>query len=653
MRNFTLTLSLLLFATLIYAQKARKFGTVSKEEVAMTEYAPDPTAKAVILYDYGESSVGYNSSEFIVTLKIHHIVKLFEDDEFHRGDIVIRYPQGSAVQKLKAVTYNLENGKIVESELSKADIFEEKLTDGVREKKFSMPDLAPGSVIEYTYTIRTGNLFYLNSWYFQSTIPVKWSEYRIKYPKWFNYKTLSQGYLQFHINERKVVNFNFSGQTISGTSQRFVVKNAPAFKVEKYITTRDNYLSKMDFELRSIEIDPTVNSQGYFKEFFSSFEKVRTQLLSDANFGKRLDDGKFLSSDIQKIKAEYTKTIDIIAGIYNLIRDQVNWNNVFTKYGYTSVKKVYAGEEASSAEINLLLVSALRKAGFVADPVILSTRSHGVIHPVYPLMKRYNHVICQVKEGANTYLLDATSKLIPFGMLPEYDLNGQGQLISERGTDWVKLKPTQPQETDVSANMQITADGLLEGKINTEYKGYAAVNIRHKIDTDGLDKYKNSLSSADGWEIEAINLENIEDIGSPVKQELTVMLEGNAEGLGDIIYLSPIITNALGENPFKLEKRLYPVDYAYPHITRLAFTFNLPEGFKLEDKPGDITFVLPDKGGSYSYSSQYNGNTLTVKSIFKITKPVFLPEEYSALRSFYDKAIAKQAEQFVFKKSTE
>ncbi len=642
-------------STIVQAQKLRKFGAITKDEIAMTQYDKDPDAKAVVLYELGKSDVTYNANTGLnILYKVHRVIKIFEDDVFHRGDITIRYPDNSAVSGLKAVTYNVKNGKLEKSPLNKADIFNTKLANGIHEKKFAMPDLAPGCIIEYTYTIKTGNFFSLNNWYFQSTIPTIWSEYRISYPEWFKYTTLSQGYLSFYISTKNEANFNIGGQSVMGWAHRYVIKDAPAFKTEKYTSNYKNFLAKIDFELAAIQIYPSPGNAGYFQQFFSDFEAIRTTLLDDLNFGKRLKSAGFMKEEIAQVKANSKSEEEAMAALYKKVRDHANWNNRYSMYADISAHGVYNGKEAASADINLFLTAVMREAGFDASPVILSTRDHGFVHPVYPLIQKYNHVICQIKHGEKTYLLDAIDKKIPFNMLPENDLNDRGRLISEKGSKWVKLKPTQPYGTFIKTNMTITDEGTLEGEMDVQYSGYAAVSVRKEIDTEGLDHHKNSLaSSSEGWDIREHTVKGLEEDNKPVEEHLEVSQEGSVENLGDIIYLNPIIAAADKENPFKMKERLYPVDYAYPYITDLTFTYKIPEGFKLDDKPADASFALPNKWGTYDYTSTFEGNTLVVKSVFRINRPVFEAKYYQKLKDFYDQVVAKQAEQFVFKSAGE
>ena len=63
-------------------------------------------------------------------------------------------------------------------------------------------------------------------------------------------------------------------------------------------------------------------------------------------------------------------------------------------------------------------MTLLRELGLQSDPVILSTRSNGAIHPAQIMVNQFNYVIASVNIGDKTYLLDATEKEGSYNLLP-------------------------------------------------------------------------------------------------------------------------------------------------------------------------------------------------------------------------------------------
>jgi hypothetical protein len=119
---------------------------------------------------------------------------------------------------------------------------------------------------------------------------------------------------------------------------------------------------------------------------------------------------------------------------------------------------------------------------------------------------------------------------------------------------------------------------------------------------------------------------------------------------GGVIYLDPFIANKLAENPFKLEKREYPVDFGSPQEDTYMLSLELPESYEVEELPKTLAVGLPGNAGRYVYSVSRMGNKVSITSTLLITKTLFTPEEYGNLREFYNQVVAKQAEQIVLRK---
>ncbi len=113
--------------------------------------------------------------------------------------------QDETISGLKAVTYNLENGKIVETKAKSDGFFNEKFSDNLTLVKVALPNVKVGSVVEITYKINSDFLMNFWDWEFQETIPVVWSEYRASIPEYFNYDKYMQGYIPLDIADEKVV----------------------------------------------------------------------------------------------------------------------------------------------------------------------------------------------------------------------------------------------------------------------------------------------------------------------------------------------------------------------------------------------------------------------------------------------------------------
>ena len=80
--------------------------------------------------------------------------------------------------------------------------------------------------------------------------------------------------------------------------------------------------------------------------------------------------------------------------------------------------------------------------------------------------------------------------------------------------------------------------------------------------------------------------------------------------------------------------------------------FDLPEGYAIEEMPENLNLSLPNNGGNFNYSVKKMGNKVQVNSKLKISQLIFDPEEYLAIKGFFDMVIEKQLAQIVLKKKT-
>src|SRR5690606_111681 len=127
-------------------------------------------------------------------------------------------------------------------------------------------------------------------------------------------------------------------------------------------------------------------------------------------------------------------------GVYDYIVGHYEWNGLNGKYCEQGLRKAFEAKSGNVGDINVSLIAALRYAGLEADPVILSTRSNGYATELFPSLSDFNYVIARLVIDGETYLLDATDPLMPFGMIPFHCLNGRGRVIGDRESSWLDIK---------------------------------------------------------------------------------------------------------------------------------------------------------------------------------------------------------------------
>jgi hypothetical protein len=668
MRLLLVVAIIVLAETFIYAQKApAKFGDVPLEQIQMKLYPKDSSASAVVLVDYGESTIEYNQSNgFQLIFERIKRIKILTKDGLSQGDFSIPlYHDGDSDEKLttlKGITYNLEGGKVIESKLKNDAQFKEKYSSNLNLVKFTMPNVKEGSVVEISYRVISDFLFNFQDWEFQSTIPVVWSEYRANIPEYYNYEKYMQGYLPVKINEQSalpktiVLTTNnrtdnggqgFSSDNINYTlnTNRWVVEDAPAFKEEAYITSYKDFISKINFELSYTKFpNQPVN------KYMGAWEDINNSYVENSNFGGEVKGNGFLKKITEEITNNLSTAEEKASGIHAFVRNNFTWDGSYRKYTETPLRKVFDDKKGSSAELNLLMGSMLEKIGVEVYPVLISTRSNGFIREMTPVSSQFNYSIILAKIGDKQYLLDATEKLLPFAMLPERCLNGKGFVVAKEGYSWVTLSAPIRSRLIYNVEGKITEEAALEGKLTLERTGYFAARDRKEYFTKEEEAYVKNLSDVHQLEVTKSEFSNTKDLTNAFKEVHEVIASDRANVAPNTIYFNPVFFTKIKENPFKSEDRKYPVDFGHSFDQMYVLKLTIPEGYVVDEAPQPKAMALPGGAGRFTYSFSQVGNTLSLINNLQINKSVFNQEEYASLREFYNQVVAKQAEQVVLKK---
>src|ERR1700733_6131213 len=159
---------LFLGQSLVYGQNksTARFGKIAPADFDLSAQKFDSSADAVVIADIGSSVfLGNNKGRFSLEFRRFKRMKILRKSGFEAATVLISlYSSGEDVEKLeglKAITYNLENGQVVQTKLDEKSIFTEQATKNYVHKKFTFPAVKEGSIIEYSYVQSSDFIFNL------------------------------------------------------------------------------------------------------------------------------------------------------------------------------------------------------------------------------------------------------------------------------------------------------------------------------------------------------------------------------------------------------------------------------------------------------------------------------------------------------------
>ncbi|WP_319503510.1 DUF3857 domain-containing protein [uncultured Draconibacterium sp.] len=670
-----LLLPLFLFVNLSANCKEEKikFGKIDKEDLEMTVYDKDTTAVALILYEYGDSEIEYNQTYgWRLVFSVHRRIKILKKEGVKYADFQIGLSKDGTheeeVKGLKAITFNLENGKIQKDELGKKDVYLDDVNKYYQQETFSMPNVKVGSVIEVKYSIDCKAFFRnMRPWMFQHSIPTEYSEYLVKVPEYFKFRKFTLGFETYALFEEdtypvshvlthktrsggdaSVVQTEYSQSTLAFVNNRYhwIAENMPAFKKEAYISTEDNYIQQVQFELQSVQF-PGDRLYSYSE----SWESINSNLIEDEDFGKiAFGNARILENETNTLLKGITDDQEKVEILYNHVRSNYKFtgrNSIYSK----GLRRTESDKNGNVADINFLLSAYLRNAGFTVKPMVLSTRSNGVF--LFPTVTSFNYVVLVAEINDKLLLLDAADKDCAINELPYQCLNGKGLIVGGTKPEWINLYDLGNANSQFVSTIQIAEDGKLSGSISIARMGYAAQAFRTEVgEFTNTDKYIEDFADRNlDWEIEEHEVNGIDNLSNRITQKISATINNKSIFAADKIYINPLVANQTDENPFKLDERKYPVDFGFKFKENEVVIFNLPEGYEIEELPGAFKVTLPNSKAAYLFSVQkVNDKQIQVFSNLSINDPVFYAEDYVSLKELFNHIIEKQSQQIILKK---
>lgn len=639
-----------------YAQT--KYGNATMDELKMTVYPLDTTASAVILLKKGDIRFIYNDLygfqfEYSMQMKI----KILKTEGLDWSNQQIIYTESSRTAKeqingLSGTTYNLENGEIIKTKLSKEFITDEDIDNKIKVKKFTMPAAKVGSVVEYKYTLVSDFYYDLRDFSFQESIPVAYTYFEAKLPEYFRYNFNFQGYVTLK-TEREPANetFNIRYKDSNGSSRSENIRctaeviksegrNIPALKEESYLWTVNDFISKISFELKSVQMPYSMT-----QEMSNSWENIDKDILA-SSFGSNMKKADLFKEEIAKGET----TIERAKEIQNMVKYRVKWNDRRAA-SPGNLKDALKNGIGSSAEVNFLLLNALQAGGFDAFPVILSTRGNGRLPISHPSITAFNYVITGVRIDTLTYFTDASAKYGDWNLLPEKCMVPQARIIKQNACRWVDLSTISSGSVLKVGKINFENSKYI-GKVTDGRRGNSALDMKETYyEHKDKDDFIESLAKQTNCEIDSFSISGTDDSSAPLKIEY---IQTADMSLGDdFLYISPMINKHFTENPFKEEKRVYPVEFDYLTNYLQIVDITIPEGYVVEELPQAAKLVLNDNDIILTYRLGQNGNQIKMHYQYQLRKLIFLPNEYEYLRDFYAKIVAKNSEQIVLKKVSE
>ena len=626
MKTKIFTVFLFSISVFVFSQhKFMKYPEFNKNELSKTKSTIKEDAHAEILY----SSISNLIINGQLETKVFKRIKIYNKEKSSQYlDVEIPLYEGNgekeSVSGLKAVTYNLENDKVVTSKVEKDAKFRSKEQKNRFIQKFTFPNVKDGSIIEYQYQLNSPFLQLLDKTYLEFDIPVVYEEYIFDFPKFFGYNYNFQGGLMPKYKEDQA-------QMMYGQDYynlRLGFENVPPFKAENFVKNDRNYITNIRPELNSTNFNNT------FKSYATTWDDIRDKLKEYDDFGGQLSKKSLarnvLSQDILSMTLPKEKANKIL----KFVQSTYTWDGNVGLFTGDGIKSLIDSKIGNSAEINLYLIMLMREAGLNVSPMIMNTVNRGILNIAFPTIGAPNYVVACLEDNGNYYLYDATSKFSLPNLLPPRAYNYNAILLKDKKAEILQINNFIESKTYLNVDAKLNEDTTFEGNFkDRDTKTFAILAYDEYVDNkqDYEKKYKERYTfNFNNYKSEVVN-------DNEFQTSFDFNTDGFVDGVGGKLIFNPLLFLYRQNHEFnQTEERKYPIEFLSPYETVKKVTITIPDNYKFENLPKSKKFKTEDDGIVYSYVVSTEGNKITVETSVKIDSDNYPREYYPAFKQIFD-----------------
>jgi hypothetical protein len=618
-----------------------EFGKVEKADLELKECDFDKKADAMVLFDVGELYCSIFSANINMDLEKHVRIKILNDKGLDQANIQLQYTSYRNLQQIKnlsAQTYNLDaNGNIVTSKVEKKLIFDKPINKREAVEAFTFPEVKAGSIIEYKYTVTNIGLA---DWYFQQSIPVKYSRYKVDFPNQIEVYSTAFTDLKYTYNKE---------EKGTRTVQLYTMSNVPGLRDEPYISCEDDYLQRI--ELRPLAINLPLERISLVKDW----PKAIKELMEDEDFGVQLKRNIPRTADLDEQLKTITDPYQKMKTIHNYVRKNMEWNGYTSIWALDGIRSAWKEKKGTSGEINLILVNLLKDAGLKAHALLASTHEHGTVMTAIADYGQFDKVLAYVEIGEKNYVLDATEKYTPSHLIPLNVMYTEGLVIEKPETfewGWTGLWDDKHMMKNVVI-MQATIDeqGTMKGNASVHSYDYSRIQRlpeARKEKNKLLEKY--FTASNPGAKIDSLVLENLDNDSLPLVQKVQFTMPVNASG--DYKFFNVNLFTGLEKNPFVADNRFSDIFFGANQSYSVVANITIPPGYTFETLPKNIRMIMPDTSISMVRFLAAEEKTLSIRMTLEIKKPFFAVQDYPDFKEFYKQLFNLLSEQIALRRKS-
>lgn len=642
-----LAVAMLLLATMApIALRASEFQAPAADELKMTSDPAAPGAAAVDLYyeEIDNDPLHYRS--------IYARIKVLTDKGKDLATVELPYVRKQyKISAIEGRTIH-PDGTVVKLTVGPEDLMTAKSGDReIARKVFTLPSVTVGSILEYRYQIHYDDHHFSSPlWLIQGKYYVHKAHYVfIPFENFMPHATEASGsriladskgrevrslVWWYHLPKGASVIQGLNGYTVD-------VTDVPADPNEEYMPPIQSMLYRVFFYYQSAP-----NAKAYWERAAKEWSKSVDRFAEPSRMIKKAVAGIVSPGDSGEVKAQklYTAVQALDNTDYTRVRSVSEMKALKMKEAKYAAD-IWKQKRGSSNGIALFYLAMARAAGLKAFAVKLVDRNEALFDPSFMNTAQLDDTLVLVWIDGKGLLLDPGEKMCTFGQVSWTHSDAGGLRQSEKGPGFVTT-PGQSYGANLltrRGDVMLDAHGGMTSHFAFTMRGQEALRWRQRSLAASPDELKKAFEKwmqpmmPQGVEAHVVHFLGLKDpnvyLMAIVKAQGTL-----GTSLPRRLLLPGQFFESRGDEPFvKEEKRVAPVDMRYAEEVSDQVVYHLPAGFTVEGAPKDVTEVW--KGhAEYVVKTQAGAEQIKVERLLARAFDLAKPDEYQALRGFYQKA---------------
>ncbi|KJF43387.1 DUF3857 domain-containing transglutaminase family protein [Draconibacterium sediminis] len=567
-----------------------------------------------------------------VSYKVKEVITVLNENGESEGVLYIPYDSNRTVNIKEAVVYD-KNGSFVKK-FKNTEIYDQRYFDGfslysdARFKRITPNVSTYPYTVMYEYTIDFNGVVDYYDWtpidgYYKS---IERTSYSIRL----------HDDMQVRIRENNIESIEKNEEVDDDVQYSWQLKNQLAIE-------REPYAIPIYEHVPTISIAPTEFSYFGTDGDLSTWESYGQWIWELIEDKTTLPEERILFLK-ELVKGE-DNTLDKVKAIYKYLQEETRYVSVqlgiggFEPLSAEKVDEVKYGD--CKALVNYMR-AMLEAVGIISYYTLVNAgRTAEKIVPDFP-SQDFNHVILCVPLESDTVFLECTSQFSPFGFLGSFTADRMVLLVDKDNSRLIHTPKFNTNDNLWKSSVSIVLDLQGNAVVNDTvvYSGLQYEFIEDQLRKTTEEQIEDELKEGDITGAVYKNIvyrSNQSEVPSATRiREIDVARF--AAKMGDRFFMPVNIINQSSSTPRREKNRTYPfrMNLSYRDIDKVEI--QLPEGYEIEYLPGGTT--ITSDFGSYQYSLEADGRTISYVRKNEINAGTFQPEKYAAfveyMKNIYD-----------------